>query len=85
MVQNCGGCFYYKEDASSLLLTGQRSSVCRRYPPTGFAIMQQGFNGQPSMSIMYRHPEVKTDGWCGEWRGAGIPITLVEQEALVEQ
>jgi len=36
--------------------------------------MQQGINGQPMGSIMYRHPEVKPDGWCGEWRSAFLVL-----------
>jgi len=71
---NCGGCFYYKEDAGSLILTGQKSCICRRFPPQGFFVMQQGINGQPMGSIMYRHPEVKPEGWCGEWRSAFLAL-----------
>lgn len=65
-MQNCAGCYYYKEITESLILTGQRSCVCRRYPPVGYPIMQV-FNGQQVGSIMFRQAEVKGEGWCGEW------------------
>lgn len=66
-MENCGNCLFYKEITESLLLTGQRSIVCRRFPPGGHLLMQS-VSGQAMAQFIYRQAETKPDGWCGEWK-----------------
>ncbi|WP_276113514.1 hypothetical protein [Desertimonas flava] len=37
---------------------GDVALVCRRYPPTVFAL-----DGEPAAG----QPDVESSGWCGEW------------------
>jgi hypothetical protein len=66
-MESCGNCIFYKEVAESLILTGQRSMICRRFPPGGHLVMQS-VGGQAMAQFIYRQAETKPDGWCGEWK-----------------
>ena len=68
-MENCANCVFYKVLNDGMLLTGQRSVVCRRYPPGGHLVMQN-VGGQSMAQFIYRQAEVKPDGWCGEWQTA---------------
>ena len=72
-MENCGNCIFYKEITESLLLTGQRSVICRRYPPGGHLVMQS-VGGQAMAQFIYRQAEIKPDGWCGEWKAIDSEI-----------
>jgi hypothetical protein len=72
--ENCGNCYYY------LANSGNGQGVCRRHPPHLF-MMQQGAHPSPleigghkimspaQMGFLSQFPPIKTDGWCGEYKG----------------
>lgn len=62
-MEDCANCVFYEQSTENLILTGQRSHLCRRYPPDGFLVIQNNM-----AQFMYRQAEVKSDGWCGEWK-----------------
>jgi len=70
----CENCIFYKVITESLLISAQRSVVCRRHPPGGHLVMQN-VRGQAMAQFIYRQAETKSDGWCGEWRAVDLDVT----------
>ena len=60
--ERCQTCRFYREFNNGMII-GQKSLICMRFPPTAFVIGQ----GQGAQ-LIYRQPEVRPEGWCGEWQ-----------------
>ncbi len=54
-MEGCGNCRFAQPTVHD---DGDVALVCRRYPPTVFAL-----DGEPAAG----QPDVESSGWCGEW------------------
>jgi len=68
-VNTCSTCRYFENVANSLILTGQQSNICHRFPPKGYVVAMQMPGGQVGMQLLFRAPETKSEYYCGEWQG----------------
>jgi hypothetical protein len=55
----CVNCKFHQMNAQDMKMI-----LCRRYPPTIFAIPQ----GPGQMGQLIMHPQLPTGFWCGEYR-----------------